>query len=65
MERHNDSTKEWGALESWDLVPSAITYKPKINIRKVQGERTRAGARQEGVVANGHQRSPRGQRKYI
>ena len=35
------------------LVPSAITYKPKINSRTVQGERTRAGERQEGGEADG------------
>ena len=53
MERHNDAAKEWGALGSQALVPSAITYKPKINSRTVQLERTRAGARQEGGVAIG------------
>ena len=44
---HDDAAKEWGALVSQALVPSAITYKPKINSRTVQGERTGAGARQE------------------
>ena len=34
---HNDAAKEWGAIESRALVPSAITYKPKINIKTVQG----------------------------
>ena len=36
-----------------DLVPSAIIYEPKISSRTVQGERTGAGARQEGGTANG------------
>ena len=43
-----DAAKDWGALGSRDLVPSAITYKPKINSRTVQGENTGAGDRQEG-----------------
>ena len=50
---HDDATKEWGALGSRALVPSAITYEPKINSRTVQGERTRARARQEGGAADG------------
>ena len=33
--------------------PSAITYEPKTNSRTVQGERTGAGARQEGGKADG------------
>ena len=33
-------------------MPSAITYEPKINSRTVQGERTGAGARQEGGEAD-------------
>ena len=53
MARHDDAAKEWGALGSWDLVPSDITYKPKINSWKVQGDRTGAGARQESGIANG------------
>ena len=40
---HDDATKEWGALGAWALVPSAITYKPKINSRTVQWDRTGAG----------------------
>ena len=52
LARHEDATKEWGALGARDLVPSAITYEPKINSRTVQGERTGAGARQEGGEAN-------------
>ena len=35
------------------LVPIAITYEPKINIRNVQGERTGDGAWQEGGEADG------------
>ena len=31
LERHDDAAKEWGALGSRALVPSAITYEPKIN----------------------------------
>ena len=53
LERHDDATKEWGALGARDLVPSAISYEPKINSRTVQGERTGAGARQEGGEADG------------
>ena len=48
LERHDDAAKEWGALGSQALVPSAITYKLKINSRPVQGESTGVGARQEG-----------------
>ena len=51
--QHNDAAKEWGALGFRALVPSDITYKPKINSRTVQGERTRSGARQESRTANG------------
>ena len=53
LEWHDDTAKEWCALGSRALVPSDITSGPKINIRTVQGERTRDGARQEGVVADG------------
>ena len=31
----DDTAKDWGALGARDLVLSAITYKPKINSRKV------------------------------
>ena len=53
IERHDDAAKEWGALGARDLVPSAISYEPKINSRTVQGERTGARARQEGGEADG------------
>ena len=42
-----------GALGARALVPSAITYETKINSRKVQGKRTRAGAQQDSVAAEG------------
>ena len=41
---HDAAAKEWGALEARSLVPSAITYEPKINCSTVQGESTGAGA---------------------
>ena len=50
---HNNVAKEWGSLGAQALVPSNITYEPKINSRTVQGERTGAGARQEGGEADG------------
>ena len=53
LERHDDAAKEWGALGARSLVPSTITYEPKINSRTVQEERTGAGARQEGGEADG------------
>ena len=52
LSRHDDAAKEWGALGSRALVPIAITYKPKINNRTVQVERTGAGARQDGEEAD-------------
>ena len=51
--RHDEAAKEWGALGARALVPSTITYEPKINSRTVQGERTGAGARQDGRTADG------------
>ena len=51
--RHYNATKEWGALGARALVPSAISYGPKIYSRTVQREKTRAGARQEGREADG------------
>ena len=53
LARHDDDTKDWGALGARALVPSTITYKPKINSRTVQGERIGDGARQEGGEDNG------------
>ena len=44
MAWHNDADKEWGAHSTRDLDHSGISYKPKINSRTVQGERTRADA---------------------
>ena len=40
LARHDDAAKEWGALGARALIPSAITYKPKINSSTVQGGRT-------------------------
>ena len=37
LTRHDDTEKEWGALGERALVSSAISYKPKINSRTVQG----------------------------
>ena len=42
--QNDNAAKEWGALGARALVPSAITYEPKINSRTVQGGRTGAGA---------------------
>ena len=53
LARHDNAAKEWGALGARALVPSAITYKPKINSRTVQGGRTGSGARHEGGEADG------------
>ena len=52
MARHDDSANEWGARGSRFLVPSAITYGPKINSRTVQEEKTRARERKEGGLAD-------------
>ena len=35
LARHDDAAKEWGALVSRALVPSGITYEPKIDSRTV------------------------------
>ena len=48
IERDNDAAKEWGALGDRALVPSAITYEPKINISTVQGEKTGLGRDRKG-----------------
>ena len=53
LARHDAATKEWGALGARTLVPSAISYEPKINSRTIQGERTRSGAQQESGTDNG------------
>ena len=53
LARNDEAAKEWGAFGDRSLVPSDITYEPKINSRTVQGERNGAGARQEGGEANG------------
>ena len=37
LARNDDTAKEWSALGSRALVPSAIAYEPKINSRTVQG----------------------------
>ena len=50
--RHDEVAKEWCAFGYRSLVPSAITYEPKINSRTVQGERTRSGVRQENGTAD-------------
>ena len=50
---HNDAAKEWVALGSQALFPSASTYKPKITSRTVQGARTGDGARQGGGISEG------------
>ena len=53
LARHDGASKEWGALGSRARVPSSISYEPKINSRTVQGERTGAGAQQNGVTSDG------------
>ena len=35
--RHGDVAKEWGYLGARAIIPSAITYKPKINSRTLKG----------------------------
>ena len=51
--RHYEAAKVWGALGDRALVPSAITYEPKINSKIVQEERTGARARQESGTDDG------------
>ena len=53
LAQYYDAAKEWGTLGSRPLVSSAITYKLKIKIRKIQGERTGTGAQQEYGSAKG------------
>ena len=52
LERHDENAYEWEALGARALVPSAITYKPKINSRTVKGERNDPGERQEVGTAD-------------
>ena len=40
LDRHDEAKNEWLNLGSMSLTPSDISYKPQINIRKVQGEAT-------------------------
>ena len=51
LARYNDAAKEWGALSALAMNPSAISYKPKINSRTVQGDMN--GSRSK--VATGEQ----------
>ena len=51
--RNDNAAKEWGDLVSQTLAPSDNTYKPKLNSRTVQGEKTRTGARQESATVKG------------
>ena len=44
LARHDGTAKEWGALGARALTPSDISYKPQINSRIVQGERTGDGS---------------------
>ena len=53
LARHDYAAKEWVALGAWALVPSDITYEPKINSKTLKGGRTRARARQESGTAPG------------
>ena len=53
LARHNDTAKEWSTLGGRSLIPSSISYEPKIVSRKVQGERTGSGARQEIATSEG------------
>ena len=53
LAQHNNDAKEWGALGARVLVPSDLTYEPKINSSTVQRERTGAGARQDEEEADG------------
>ena len=53
MVRHDDAAKEWVSLGARALVPSPITYEPKINSRTVHGEKIGAGAWQDYGEADG------------
>ena len=37
MARNDDAAKEWASLGDWALIPSAISYEPKIDSRTLQG----------------------------
>ena len=37
LAQNDDAAKEWGALGARTLVPSAITYEPRIHSRTVEG----------------------------
>ena len=52
LEQHDDTENEWGPFVAQTLIPSAITYEPKINSRTVQEKKTTARAQQEGGEAN-------------
>ena len=49
---HNGAAKEYGALWARIIVPSAITYEPKINSRTVHGESTGAGVWHDDAEAD-------------
>ena len=53
LARHDDAEKEWGALGSRSLVPSNITYKPKIKSRQYRGRGpgTECGRKEEKPTA--------------
>ena len=60
--KHDNAAKDWSALGAWALFPSDITYKPKINNRKLQGGRSGAGARQKIEIVDGSLDTVRGTR---
>ena len=51
MVRHDNYAKDWGAIGSWDLTPSAIYYKHQTNSRTVHMKLTGSGARREGETS--------------
>ena len=53
LEHQEENAKEWGDLGDRAMNPSDISYKHKINSRRVQGGRIGAGARQEADAAKG------------
>ena len=54
---NNDAAKEWGTLLSRALSRSDISYKPKVNSRKVQGDRNRAKERLAAGIQEGDKKS--------